>query len=104
MTCAQSLCRVRLCSPVDCSPPGSSVLGILQARTLEWAAKPSSRRSSQARDQTYVSSVSCTGRQSLPLASPGKPDTCHNTVNSEDMMLSQISQSQKDKQCMIPLI
>ena len=27
-----------LCDPMDCSPPGSSVPGILQARTLEWAA------------------------------------------------------------------
>ena len=32
-----------LCDPVDCSPPGSSVLGILQARILEWVAMPSSR-------------------------------------------------------------
>ena len=30
--------------PVDCSPPSSSVLGILQARILEWAAMPSSRK------------------------------------------------------------
>ena len=30
-------------SPMDCSPPGSSVHGILQARTLEWAVMPSSR-------------------------------------------------------------
>ena len=29
-----------LCEPVDCSPPGSSVPGSLQARTLEWAAMP----------------------------------------------------------------
>ena len=35
-----------LCDPVDCSPPGSSVHVILQARTLEWAAMPSSRGSS----------------------------------------------------------
>ena len=28
-----------LCSPMDCSPPGSSVHGILQARTLEWVAR-----------------------------------------------------------------
>ena len=35
-----------LCEPVDCSPPGSSVCGILQARTLEWVAIPSSRGSS----------------------------------------------------------
>ena len=31
-----------LCDPVDCSPPGSSVHGILQARILEWVAMPSS--------------------------------------------------------------
>ena len=30
--------HVRLCVPMDCSPPGSSVPGILQARILEWAA------------------------------------------------------------------
>ena len=48
-----------LCSPVDCSPPGSSVHGILQARILEWFAKPSSRGSSWPRDQTHVCYVSC---------------------------------------------
>ena len=35
---------------VDCSPPGSSVHGILQARILEWVAMPSSRGPSQPRD------------------------------------------------------
>ena len=35
-----------LCDPVDCSPPGSSVHGILQVRILEWVARPSSRGSS----------------------------------------------------------
>ena len=35
-----------LCDPVDCSPPGSSVHGILQARILEWVAVPFSRGSS----------------------------------------------------------
>ena len=43
-----------LCDPVDCSPPGSSVPGILQARTLEWVAMPSSRGSSRPRDWTWV--------------------------------------------------
>ena len=38
--------RLILCDPMDCSPPGSSVLGLLQARILEWAAMPSSRGSS----------------------------------------------------------
>ena len=42
--------HVRLCDPMDCSPPGSSVDGVLQARILQWIARPSSRRSSQPRD------------------------------------------------------
>ena len=42
-----------LCDPMNYySPPGSSVHGILQARILEWVAMPSSRGSSQPRDQT----------------------------------------------------
>ena len=39
-----------LCNPVDCSAPGSSIYGILQARTLEWVAISFSRRSSRPRD------------------------------------------------------
>ena len=39
-----------LCDPMDCSPPGSSVCGILQERILEWVAIPFSRGSSQPRD------------------------------------------------------
>ena len=34
---------VRLCDPMDCSPPGSSVHGVLQARMREWVAIPFSR-------------------------------------------------------------
>ena len=41
--------------PHDCSPPGSSVHGILQARILEWVAMPSSRGSSQPRSPTHAS-------------------------------------------------
>ena len=46
-----------LWDPMDCGPSGSSVHGILQARILEWVAKPSSRGSSQHRDQTQVSHI-----------------------------------------------
>ena len=42
--------HLTLCNPMDCSPPGSSVHGILPVRRLEWVAMPSSRRSSPARD------------------------------------------------------
>ena len=45
-----------------CSPTGSSVHGILQARTLEWVAMLSSRGSSWSRDWTCGSYVSCIGR------------------------------------------
>ena len=43
-----------LCGPGDCSPLGSSVHGILQARTLEWVAMPSSKGSSQPRNQCLL--------------------------------------------------
>ena len=46
--------------PMSCSPPGSSVHGILQARILEWVAIPFSKASSPLRDQTQVSCI--TGR------------------------------------------
>ena len=62
----QSLSCVRfLCNSMDCSPPGSSVRGIFQARILEWVAIPFSRESSQSRDQTCVSCISCIDRQIL---------------------------------------
>ena len=52
MFCAVSSRSVicNLCDPVDCSPPASSVHGIVQARILEWVAMPTSRGSSQPRD------------------------------------------------------
>ena len=57
------------CDPVDCSPPGSSVLGILQARILEWVSIPFSRGSSWPRDQTRISCIA--GR--FFTEPPGKP-------------------------------
>ena len=51
-----------LCDPMDYSPPGSSIHGILQARILEWVAMPSSRGSSQPRDQTFIFYFFCIGR------------------------------------------
>ena len=53
------------CDPMDCSPPGSSVPGILQARILQWVFMPSSRGPSQSRNQICVSCVSCIGRWGL---------------------------------------
>ena len=57
-----------LCDPMCYSLPGSSVLGILQARILEWVAFPFSRGSSQLRNQTRVSRMA----DSLWTELPGK--------------------------------
>src|SRR5574337_493665 len=46
-----------LCNPMDCSPTGSSVHGISQARILEWVAISFSRGSSRPKDQTQVSYI-----------------------------------------------
>ena len=62
-TCYYSACMFSVMSdPMDCSPPGSSVHGLLQARILEWVTISYSRGSSQPRDRTYVSCGSCTSR------------------------------------------
>ena len=45
------------CDPMDCSPPVSSVHGILQARILEWVAISFSTGSSQPKDWTWVSCI-----------------------------------------------
>ena len=53
----KSLSRVRLCDPMDCSLPSSSVLGIFEAVVLGWVAISFSRGSSRPRDQTRVSRI-----------------------------------------------
>ena len=53
------------CNPIVCSPLGSSVYGILQARILEWVAMVSSKRSFQSKRQTHISYVSCISSQVL---------------------------------------
>ena len=47
--------RPTLCNPMDCSPPGSSVHGIFQARVLKWVAIFFSRETSRLMDRTWVS-------------------------------------------------
>ena len=53
------------CDPMDCSLSGSSLHGISQARILEWVAISYTRGSSQPRDRTCISGISCIGRQIL---------------------------------------
>ena len=86
LTTSQSLCCyclpslslsalscLTLCDPLDCSPPGPSVHGILQARVLEWVAVPPFRESSRPRDWTGFSSIA--GRF-FTTEPPGSPIWC----------------------------
>ena len=72
-TCACSVAKLcpTLCDPMDCSPPGSSVRGISQARILEWVAISFCIVFSQPKDPTLISCVSCTC--SLPLSPQVSP-------------------------------
>ena len=63
--CVLTQSCMTFCDPMGCSPPGTSVHGILQVRTLEWVAISLSRGSSWPRDSTHISGISCTGRQIL---------------------------------------
>ena len=62
-----------LCNPMDCSPPGSSVHRILQARILEWVAMPSSKGSSQSRDEPVSPALQADSLLLRHWGSPIKP-------------------------------
>ena len=89
LLCMRAQSCPTLCNPMDCSPPGSSVHGISQARILEWVVISSSRRSSRPRDWTRVSCVSCIGRW-IPycLNNRGSPVICHWVTNAQNVLVS----------------
>ena len=65
--------RPTLCDPMDCSPPGSSVRGILQERILDGVTIFSFRGLSWPRDQTHISCVSCIANRFFTTEMSGKP-------------------------------
>ena len=69
-----------LCDPMDCSPPVSSVHGILQARILEWVAIPFSTGSSNPGIKPGSPALQADSLLSVP---PGKPDNVygHHLIN-----------------------
>ena len=69
-----------LCDPMDCSPPGSSIHGILQARKLEWVVIPFAMVSSQLRDEQAFPALQA---DSLPLSHQGSPQTVKPTSKNE---------------------
>ena len=75
--------------PMICSPPGSSVHGILQARILEQVAMLSSRESAWPRDWTHISCVSCMAVRFFTTETPGKPlSMVQGSQNSTKMLCS----------------
>ena len=68
-----------LCDPMDCSLPGSSIHGILQARILEWVAISFSRGSSQPRDQTRVSLIAGRRFNLWATREAPSPEVCSNS-------------------------
>ena len=82
--CAKSLQScLTVCDPIDCSPPDSSLHGILQARILKWVAIPFSRRSSRRRDQTYAAHLLHRQANSLTLVPPWKHQPVPHVVNKQ---------------------
>ena len=76
-----------LCDPMDCSPPGSSVHGILQARILAWVAMPSSGDLPDPGIESVSLCLLCWQVASLPLASPGDSHSKESACNAGDLSL-----------------
>ena len=72
-TCSVAQSWSHLCDPMDCSPPSSSVHGILQARTLKRAAISRSGGTSRPRDGTSVSWSPAVAGGFFATAAPGEP-------------------------------
>ena len=77
------------CDPVDCSPPDSSVLGILQARILEWIAIPFSRGSFRLEPRFLM-----LWAESLSSEPLGKP-FCHVSCEENSTLILQIPKYMK---------
>ena len=73
-TCSVDQSCLTLRNPMDCSSLGSSVHGILQARTLEWPCPPPGE-SSRPRDRTHVYCASCMAGRFFTTETPRKPKT-----------------------------
>ena len=75
-----------LCNPMDCSPPGSSVHGILQARMLEWVAISFSREGN-----TRCSLISLVSVPGLSLPKPTHPQSLPHSYSLSSLSPSFLS-------------
>ena len=79
-----------LCDPTNCSPPGSSVHGIIQAKILEWIAIPFSKGSYQPRDRAWVS---CIAGRFFTIWATGKIHMPYSLLNALHIFYFYISNS-----------
>ena len=86
-----------LCDPMGCSPPGSSVHGILQARMLEWVAMSSSRGSSQPRVRACISCIAGRFFTTEPLGKPSYSQIMYEIGMGVGLALSQLSANSQPK-------
>ena len=91
-----------LCHPMDCSPPGASGHGILQARILEWAVLPSSRGSSRPRDWSGISCSSCTGGRFFTAALLIMPTATTQTWIQRGLLKTEFLESKRTKSACFP--
>ena len=81
--CVKLLSCLTLCDPADCSLPGSSVQGILQAKISEWVAMPLLQGIFQTQGSNlYLLRLLHWQVGSLPLVPPGKPSACDTTCKA----------------------
>ena len=104
------------CDPLDCSLPGSSVHRNSPAKnTLRWVVMPSSRGSSQLKDQTCICCVSCNGRQVLyhlgHLGSPSRINSAPQKrqlnqwqCNHTSAFLRHLSLCSRNAVCVLPIL
>ena len=82
--CVLSQLSLTLCDPIGCSPPGSSVHDIFQARILEWLSFPTPGESSWPRDGSQVFCISCSWQaDSLPLIHQGSPGRANDIISEQ---------------------
>ena len=86
-----------LWDPNDCSPPGSSVHGLLQARILEWVAMSYSRGSSRPKDWTHVSCICSHQRKINIIPHFIKEETSPVSSNSLSTITKALNSKDRDK-------
>ena len=102
--CVRAQSYLTLCDPMDCSPPGCSIHGIVQARILEPVAIFSSRGSSQPRDKSPH--LLHWQKDSLPVSHLGSPEIKHTIMEMKNVFnvlvsrLDMVKESVSLKKCL----